>query len=157
MSYFGPQQVVVVDPESPFAKAVILFATCAFLYGIGYAFWWFLSQWATYPFPLNYSVGFYYFIVAGFVGLFTTPYDWGKELYSTLHYAYITPYENLNSVLIWSVEIIFTVIAAYVIFKIICAITYVFFSFRAVRWMVYLPAIIGVLAFVGLWLFEKPL
>ncbi|MFM5560137.1 hypothetical protein [Aeromonas rivipollensis] len=157
MSYYGGQRVVVVDPNSPFAQGALFVFSCGILYLLGYFFWMFLSQWGTYQFPLNYSVGFYYFMVSGFVGLFTTPYDWGREIYRALEYFQITPYENLNTVLILSVEAVYTVIAAFVVYKILSLIAYLIYTFRFVRWMIYLPAIIGSVSFFILWLFEKPL
>lgn len=157
MSYYDGQRVIVVDPDSPFAQGASFLIVCGILYLLGYFFWMFLSQWGTYQFPLNYSVGFYYFMVSGFVALFSTPYDWGREIYRTLEYFQITPYENLNTVLIWSVEIVYAVIASFVVYKILSFIAYLIFTFRFVRWMIYLPAIIGLVLFSILWLFEKPL
>lgn len=156
MNNYGNQQVFVADPDAPFSKGFAFVFCCGVIYLIGYFIWEFLSGWGTYPFPFNYSVGFYYYMVSGFVGLFTTPYGWGEEMYDVLRYSQITPYENLNSVIIWMAEFVYAIVAGYAVYKILGVISYLVYEFRLVRWMIFLPAIIGAAIFFALWLFEKP-
>lgn len=136
---------------------VILFflgTVCLMIYVGVSSLWNYLEHWHAYSAPYNYIAAFYYFVVHGFISLFTFPYKLGVDFFDYLKWFDLTPYKNINLITSWFLKLSYIVITAVLVWQAL-KVVYRLLTFGVTKVILFFPAILGVLSFCFMWLFER--